>query len=64
MSMLTNFILIVSWAFLNAYKYTNTGGQVTINALEKNDFIEIRIEDNGIGIPESDLNSFLIGSSI
>ena len=46
---------VLSNILANAYKYTNTGGQVTINALEKNDFIEIRIEDNGIGIPESDL---------
>jgi two-component system, sensor histidine kinase and response regulator len=34
----------------NAIKYTNTNGQITINALENKQNVEISVKDNGIGI--------------
>ena len=34
----------------NAIKYTNTGGEITIGALEREKYIEIAVKDNGIGI--------------
>jgi signal transduction histidine kinase len=34
----------------NAIKYTKMNGQITIDALEKNQYVEISVKDNGIGI--------------
>jgi two-component system sensor histidine kinase/response regulator len=34
----------------NAIKYTNTGGEIIINASEVRPFVEISVKDNGIGI--------------
>jgi two-component system, sensor histidine kinase and response regulator len=34
----------------NAIKYTNCDGEITINAQEKNQFVEVGIKDNGTGI--------------
>ena len=34
----------------NAIKYTNSGGEITISALEREKYIEITVKDNGIGI--------------
>jgi signal transduction histidine kinase len=34
----------------NAIKYTNTGGEITISASECKQFVEIVVNDNGIGI--------------
>jgi two-component system, sensor histidine kinase and response regulator len=34
----------------NAIKYTNTRGEVTINASESNQLVEITVKDNGVGI--------------
>ena len=34
----------------NAIKYTNSGGEITISALEREKYIEIAVKDNGIGI--------------
>ncbi|MGM0425827.1 MAG: sensor histidine kinase [Thermodesulfobacteriota bacterium] len=36
----------------NAVKYTLTGGQITINAVQQNREIVIQVEDTGIGIPD------------
>ena len=36
----------------NAIKFTNTGGEITISALEREQFVEIAVKDNGIGISE------------
>ena len=35
----------------NSLKFTPAGGWVAISAVPKSDFIEIRVSDNGIGIP-------------
>ena len=34
----------------NAIKFTNTGGEITVNALERGKYVEIAVKDNGIGI--------------
>jgi signal transduction histidine kinase len=34
----------------NAIKYSNTNGEITINAIEDNQYVEVAIKDNGIGI--------------
>ena len=39
----------------NSIKYTPDGGQIDLYIEEKNDYIEIRETDNGMGIPEKDL---------
>jgi signal transduction histidine kinase len=40
----------------NAIKYTPQGGWVSVIAFTKDDGIVIRVQDNGIGIPEKDLS--------
>lgn len=40
----------------NAIKFTNSGGHIFINMFDENDYIVICVEDNGIGIPENDLD--------
>ncbi len=42
----------------NAIKYTaDEGGKITVRARQKDDrYVEVRIQDNGIGIPKKDLN--------
>ena len=37
----------------NAIKYSNEGGTVAVRASSKGDFVEIAIEDHGIGMPAS-----------
>jgi two-component system, sensor histidine kinase and response regulator len=37
----------------NATKFTKPGGKITISAFENIDFIEVEVEDNGVGIPEN-----------
>ncbi|ACL76064.1 sensor histidine kinase [Ruminiclostridium cellulolyticum] len=39
----------------NALKYTPKGGSVELHIQDNNNFIEISVEDNGLGIPEEDL---------
>jgi hypothetical protein len=47
----------------NAIKYSNSGGQVKINAVESTDYIEITVSDTGIGIPPEGLEKlFMIDS--
>ncbi|MDX2470989.1 MAG: ATP-binding protein [SAR324 cluster bacterium] len=46
----------------NAVKFTAKGGQVSIEAKAKGDSIQIRVVDNGIGIPKQELGKlFKIG---
>lgn len=40
----------------NAMKYTENNGQINIDIEKLDTYIKINIEDNGIGIPENDLN--------
>lgn len=39
----------------NACKYTPDNGKISIDAKNKDDFVEIKVTDNGIGIPKEDL---------
>jgi len=39
----------------NAYRYSNSGGQITVDLTKTPDFAEIRIRNTGIGISEDDL---------
>ena len=49
----------------NAIKFTNRGDNITINAKKIDGYIEISVEDSGIGIPEQNLNQiFKIDSNI
>ena len=41
----------------NAIKFTNPGGIVSIETIETNDFIQISVSDNGIGMSEAIKNS-------
>lgn len=50
MNILTNAIQSIS-----ERKYSNNEGMIKITTLKKNDFVEIVISDNGIGIPEENL---------
>lgn len=40
----------------NALKFTPSGGKINLNVSAKSDFIEMRVIDNGIGIPKDRLN--------
>ncbi|MGV8945339.1 MAG: PAS domain-containing sensor histidine kinase [Lutibacter sp.] len=40
----------------NAIKFTNSKGSIKVNALKKNNFIEITVSDNGIGMSKKTLN--------
>jgi signal transduction histidine kinase len=35
----------------NAIKYSNEGGAITVSAAVKGDFVEVSVEDHGIGMP-------------
>ncbi|UCG39087.1 MAG: response regulator [bacterium] len=40
----------------NALKFTPSGGTITLTAHAKSDFVEIRVMDNGIGIPRDSID--------
>jgi len=39
----------------NAIKYTSKGGEILLSCLQTNSLIVLKVEDNGIGIPEKDI---------
>lgn len=41
----------------NAFKFTLDGGMITIRLQDKEDRVELSVEDNGIGIPEENISS-------
>ena len=46
----------------NAIKYSNTGGEIRINAHDNKEFVNITVEDDGIGMDEEVRNSVLQGN--
>lgn len=48
-------IQVISNLLSNALKYTPTGGKVDVTVTETTGFVEITVQDNGIGIDEKDL---------
>ena len=50
---------IIQNIFLNAVKFTNTGGQITISSVASDDFITLNISDTGVGIPKERMNKLL-----
>jgi signal transduction histidine kinase len=48
--------IIVENLLSNACKYSNDGGKISIVLSKENDVIACQISDNGIGIPEDDLD--------
>ncbi|WP_051569237.1 sensor histidine kinase [Alkaliphilus transvaalensis] len=41
----------------NAIKFTNPGGEIFVNILNREEYIEISVRDTGIGIPKDNLNT-------
>jgi PAS domain S-box-containing protein len=48
---------IVQNLLSNAIKFTRPGGCINISSLDAGDFVEVTIEDNGIGIREEDIKN-------
>ncbi|WP_111708675.1 sensor histidine kinase [Lutibacter citreus] len=48
--------IIIRNLITNAIKFTNSEGCIEVSALEKNNFIEITVSDNGIGMNKETLN--------
>ncbi len=46
---------VVTNIISNAIKYTPAGGRVTVSAMHMYDYVTIKVKDNGIGIPQKDL---------
>ena len=39
----------------NSIKFTPSGGGITISAISSGDFLQVSVNDTGVGIPEQDL---------
>lgn len=48
---------IVQNLLSNAIKFTRPGGSISISSKDAGDFVEVTIEDNGIGIKEEDIKN-------
>lgn len=47
------FMQVINNLISNAIKFTNFGGQIAVEVLDRGDSVRISVGDNGIGIPES-----------
>jgi len=41
----------------NAIKFTHRGGSIIISSQKQNDFVEISVEDTGVGIPNDRIDN-------
>jgi two-component system, sensor histidine kinase and response regulator len=48
----------------NAIKFTNSGGEITVNARVRHPNVEIAVTDNGIGMSSEDQNSIFKNEDI
>jgi signal transduction histidine kinase len=48
---------VLSNLITNAIKYSPDGGRVTVSAFSQDDYLCIRVEDTGLGIPAEELNT-------
>ena len=48
----------------NAVKFTQKGGEIRLEAMKVNNFIEIQIKDNGVGMSESAVQHILEGKHV
>ncbi len=46
---------VVRNLLMNAIKFTNKGGKIAIDAIEKGEMVEIQVQDSGVGIDSSDI---------
>jgi signal transduction histidine kinase/DNA-binding response OmpR family regulator len=51
----TQFDKVISNLLSNAFKYSNDGGEVTVNLKQESDSLELSVSDNGMGIDEDSL---------
>lgn len=49
----TRYMLIIENLLSNAYKFTKADGQIEISVTAENGTVQIKVADNGIGIPEA-----------
>ncbi len=47
--------IVLSNLLKNAITFTNEGGEVLIRAMQQPDFVEVSVQDDGVGIPARDL---------
>jgi len=58
-------ITVIGNLFNNAVKYTEHEGYIKIKAVQKDDFIQVSIADNGVGIPKENISKlFRIEESV
>lgn len=50
------FKLVINNLITNSVKFTPIGGEITIDASEKEDYVEVSISDNGIGIDKNNID--------
>jgi two-component system, sensor histidine kinase and response regulator len=56
--------LVIRNLLSNAIKFSNIGGFIKISSVVKNNYTEVRVEDNGVGMSEEQiLNAFLPNTS-
>jgi len=47
--------IVLSNLIKNAITYTNEGGKVIIKGEQQSDYVQVTVEDNGVGIPARDV---------
>ncbi len=55
---------VIQNLLVNAIKFTKTGGQIIISSLNKGRFVEISVQDNGIGMEKSKIRDLFGPSAV